>query len=49
MRQLKIGMAMSGLEYRKPLVGSGWDVSLLLCMNGLIKRSSHLVGPPFSY
>ena len=39
-------MAMSGLVYRKPLVGSRWATSLLLCMNGLRKQTFHLVGPP---
>ena len=39
-------MAMSGLVYRKPLVGSRWAASLLLCMNGLRKQTFHLVGPP---
>ena len=29
--------------YRKPLVGSGWAVSLLLCMKWLRKQSSHLL------
>ena len=36
----------SGLSYRKPLVGTGWDISLLLCANGLRKWSSGYVGPP---
>jgi len=39
-------MAMSGLVYRKPLVGSRWATSRLLCMNGLRKQTFHLVGPP---
>ena len=36
-------MAMSGLSFRKPLVGTGWFVSLLLCMIEVRKQSSHLV------
>ena len=28
-------MAASGLSCRKHLVGTGWGISLLLCMNGL--------------
>ena len=42
-------MAVSGFSYRKALVGTGWAVSLLLhvCMVGLRKQSSCLVGPPF--
>jgi len=40
-------MAASGLGCRKPLVGTGWAISLLLCMNGLREQSSDLVGPPF--
>jgi len=33
-------MAASGLSCRKPLVSTGWAISLLLCTNGLRKRSS---------
>jgi len=40
-------MAMSGLSFRKPLVDTGWFVSLLLCMIEVRKQSSHLVGPSF--
>ena len=40
-------IAASGLGCRKALVGTGWAISLLLCMTGLRKRSSGLVGPPF--
>ena len=40
-------MAASGLSCRKPLVGTGWAISLLLCMNSLRKQSSGHVGPPF--
>ena len=40
-------MAASGLSCRKPLVIPGWAISLLMCMNGLTKRSSGHVGPPF--
>jgi len=27
-------MAMSGLSYKNTLVGTGWDISLVLCING---------------
>ena len=40
-------MAASGLSCRKPLVGTGWAISLLLCTNGLRRWSSRHVGPPF--
>ena len=40
-------MASSGLGCRKALVGTGWAISLLLCMTGLRIRSSDLVEPPF--
>jgi len=40
-------MTMSGLSFRKPLVGTGWFVSLLLCMIEVRKQSSHLAGPSF--
>jgi len=40
-------MAASDLGCRKALVGTGWADSLLLCMNGLRKQISGLVGPPF--
>ena len=33
-------MAASGLSCRKPLVIPGWAISLLMCTNGLSKRSS---------
>ena len=36
-----------GLGYRKALMGTGWAISLLLCMNQLRKQPSGLVGPPF--
>ena len=39
-------MASSGLSCRKPLIGTGWAISLLLCTNGLRKQSSGHVGPP---
>ena len=35
-------IAVSGLGYRKALVGTGWAISLLLCTNGLRKQSSGL-------
>jgi len=41
------GMATSGLGCRKAMVGTGWAISLLLCMNWLRKQHSGLVGPPF--
>ena len=41
-------MATSGLGWRKKaLVGTGWAISLLLCMCGLTKHTFGLVGPPF--
>ena len=40
-------MAASELGCRKALVGTGWANSLLLCMNGLRKQISGLLGPPF--
>ena len=33
--------------FRNALVGSGWAISILLCMNGLRKQSSHLHGVHF--
>ena len=39
-------MAVSRLNYRLSLVSIGWAISLL-CTNGLRKRSSSHVGPPF--
>ena len=41
------GMAGSVLGYRKALVGTGWGISVILCMNQLRKQPSGLVGPPF--
>ena len=40
-------MAAFGLCSRKPLVGTVWAISLLLCTNGLRKQSSGHVGSPF--
>ena len=40
-------MAACGLSCRKPLVSTGWAISLLLCTNGLRKWSSGRVGPQF--
>jgi len=40
-------MATSGLGYGNALVGTGWVISLLLCMTGLRKQSSGLAGTPF--
>ena len=40
-------MAVFGLSFRSTLVGTGWATSLLLCISGLRKQSSHLVGPLF--
>jgi len=37
-------MAISGLKSRKALIGTGWVISLLLCMNGLRKQSFVLEG-----
>ena len=39
-------MVTSGHSCRKPFVGNGWAMSLLLCTNGLRKQSSGHVGPP---
>jgi len=41
-------MAVSGLIFRKDLVGSGRAISLLFGINGVRRKRSHLVGPPFS-
>jgi len=43
----KNSIAVSGLGYRKALVGTGWAFSLLLCTNGLRKQSSGLAWPLF--
>ncbi len=32
---------------RKPLLGAGWAVPLVFCMNGRRKQPCHLVWPPF--
>jgi len=40
-------MAASGLGCRKAMVGTGWAISLLFCMNWLRIQHSGLVGPPF--
>jgi len=43
-------MTVSGFSYRKALVGTGWAIFLLhvhVCMVGLRKQSSCLIGPPF--
>ena len=40
-------MTASRLGYRKALVGTGWAISLLLCMNWLSKQSCGLVWPSF--
>ena len=40
-------MAASGLSCRKPLVGTGWAISLFFHTNGLRKQSFGHVGPPF--
>jgi len=39
-KKSSFNMAVSGLRCRKPLVSTGWVISLLLCMNGLRKLSS---------
>ena len=41
------GLAASMLGCRKALVGTGWVISLLFCMNRLRNLPSVLVGPPF--
>jgi len=40
-------ITISGFGFRKVLVGTMWIVSLLLCMTGLRKQSSQLVGTLF--
>jgi len=40
-------MAVSGLSFKKTLVGTGQAISLLLSKNRLRKRSSGHVGPHF--
>ena len=40
-------MAISGLSFRNALVGTGWAIAVLLCMNKLRKQSSHLACHPF--
>ena len=40
-------MAVSGLSYRKALVGTRWPISVVFGIKGLRKKQSHLVGPPF--
>ena len=40
-------MAASGLIFRSDLVGSGRAISILLGINGVRNKRSHLVGPPF--
>ena len=47
-------MAMSGLVFRRDLVGTGRAISILFGTNGVRNQRSHLVGPPiqgpfFSY
>ena len=43
----RVSMAASGLSCRKPLISTGWAISLFLFTNGLRKRLSGHVGPPF--
>ena len=40
-------MAASGLVFRSDLVGTGRTISILLGINGVRNKRSHLVGPPF--
>ena len=40
-------MAVSGLIFRSDLVGTGRAISILLGINGVRNKRSHLVGPPF--
>ena len=35
-------VAVSGLGYRKTLVGTGWPISVLFGINGLRNKPSHL-------
>ncbi len=41
------GVVQPWMGHRKPLLGAGWAVSLVFCMNGCRKQPCHLVGPPF--
>jgi len=41
------GMGVSGLTCRKALVGTGRAISVLIGINRLRNKLSHLVGPPF--
>ena len=40
-------MAASGLVFRSDLVGTGRAISILFGINGVRKKQSHLVWPPF--
>ena len=40
-------MAVSGISFRKALVGSGWVTAVLLCTNRLKKKSSCPARCPF--
>jgi len=40
-------MAASGLVFRSDLVGTGRAISILIGINGVRNKRSHLVGPPF--
>ncbi len=43
----KNGIVQPWAGNRKPLLGTGWAVCLVFCMNGRRKQPCHLVGPPF--
>ena len=40
-------MAASGLVFGSDLVGTGRAISILFGINGVRKKRSHFVGPPF--
>ena len=40
-------MSVPGLSFENTFVGTGWICSVLVCINGLRKQCSHLVGPQF--
>ena len=40
-------MAISGLSLKITMVGSGWAIVVLLCVNGLRQQSSRCAQHPF--
>ncbi len=41
------GIVQPWTGHRNPLLGAGWAVSLVFCMNGCRKQPCHPVEPPF--